>query len=830
MNLEFFKFLVKKHHRTWQNILLLSFCLSLSGNTVIRYHFAKTTPKLSLEERISLILWRSIDSTAVYETEQLYSSGTIGIVYHNISVPSLIESLNKFKAYPANNSFLFAGDPNTIKGILTLPVQATISNIRDTSLRNDYFEEVKHRLDLLNLQIDISASSLQGYSFTMLDSSHIDDISLRKAFNSFDGIIAGSDYDYWKNKLIRLVKSGEIPLKLLNRKVEYARNNKRQIIEQASGNTDFADSQIANPVYLKHWMNNPELEGLNSRLYQNSFSIIKDSKRAIPIRNLNGTSHAAIQLGVLSEEIFQKYLNKYIPVTMYSYDPAKTGWLLQKLSLYDRVFIQFENDVPEDVFQLLNDLRQQTDLFISYLGDKENLYLFDNYSTLISHPEANRYTRQIAAQIFFGGMHSGKQYVSDEKSVFRLGHSSPESAGMDSQTLEQIDKIISFAIRDTTFPGCQVLVAKGGKVVYDKNFGHLTYDNQIPVTHNTIYDLASLTKVLATVPAVMILESSGKIDLDAKLSFYLPELKHTNKTNMIIRDIMIHQAGLYPYWPFWKQTVERGNFRPEFYGPLLNEQYTYEIVPGVYSNRSLQDSTWKWILDSKLVEVKKPKESYPYIYSDFGFIMLQKLVEQYLHTPLDSFAVSTLYQPMGMHQTTFNPDCIFPLDMIAPTEFDAIFRKSLIHGTVHDQTASLMGGVAGNAGLFSNATDLVKYIQMYIQGGTYGGIQYFTPGQTKQYTSKQYKNNRRGLGWDKKDWDNEGNSSCFSSKDAFGHTGFSGTSIWADPEFELIYVFLSNRVYPDSENFKLAVNSIRTRIHDVIYKSIWNYQKTHTDF
>ncbi len=829
MNLGNLTVLLNIFHRSWQSILVFALYLLISGYNAIRHD--DVMAKLSLEEKISMVLWRGIDNTTVFNQEDVYSDGSIGVVFHDISVPSLIKSIEQLDLSSTNNQLLIAGNLNEINGVAPLPAIETIRNIQDSTIKKAYFEEIERRLRLLHLQMDISVSSLKGFSFVMLDSTRNSTITLKDAFNSANVMVAFNEYNDWKDKLIKLVKSGEIPRKLLNEKVRLALENRDRILQINHSHIDFKISQIENPLYLNHLLNGPDLVSLNLKFYQNSFSLLKNDDEVIPITDIKEKTQAILLLSNSSDLPLQNYLNKYLPGTAYCFENFDTGELEQKLLLYDRIFVQFENEVPGEVIQLLDGLLDQVEIFVSYLGSKNNLRLLDRFKVLFWHPEANIFTRNLAPQVFFGGLSiDNKKPQPTNENTFRLHYGTPEMAGMDSRTLDRIDQIVTLAIQDTTFPGCQVLVAKNGQVVYDRNFGYLTYQKQTPVTSNTIYDLASLTKVLATVPAIMNLESSGKIDLDIKLSYYLPELTGTNKNNIIIRDILVHQAGLYPYWPFWKQTIEKGKYAKEYYNSYQNNEYPYEIKPGLYAASTLPDSIWKWTLDTKMVKIDKPNESYPYVYSDFGFIMLQKLIEKNLDTPLDSFALQTLFKPLGMHQTTFLPDCVFPLNKIAPTELETVFRKSLIHGNVHDQTASLMGGVAGNAGLFSNATDLAKFMLMYIQEGYFGGQQYFKPGLTNQFTSEQYENNRRGLGWDKKDWEGEGNSSYYASKKAFGHTGFTGTSIWADPEFELIYVFLSNRVYPDAENFKLAENSIRTRIHDVIYESIWNYRKTHAEF
>ena len=292
---------------------------------------------------------------------------------------------------------------------------------------------------------------------------------------------------------------------------------------------------------------------------------------------------------------------------------------------------------------------------------------------------------------------------------------------------------------------------------------------------------------------------------------------------MIIRDILTHQAGLWPYLPFWKETVKDSLIIGNYYSNHPELNFQYQISGGLYGSQVVQDSVWQWVKASK-IRKKTPRTPYDYKYSDMGYYLLQKLIEGFLNQPMEEFLQQNFYDPMGLNTLSYLPLCRYPLSRIAPTELDNYFRNTLVYGVVHDQGAALFGGVAGHAGLFSNALDLAKLMQMHLQDGTYGGVRYFQPGTIEKFTKKQYDNNRRGLGWDKplqSEW--FGPTSEYASPGTFGHTGFTGTAVWADPEFDLIFVFLSNRIHPNADNRKLIKNNIRTRIQDIIYESIWSY-------
>ncbi|HEX8039584.1 MAG TPA: serine hydrolase, partial [Chryseosolibacter sp.] len=413
-------------------------------------------------------------------------------------------------------------------------------------------------------------------------------------------------------------------------------------------------------------------------------------------------------------------------------------------------------------------------------------------------------------------------------SLRRLTYSFPEDAGLDGSTLDRIAAIAQEAISSGSTPGCYVLVAKDGKVIYDQGFGYLTYENEHPVTDETLYDLASLTKVTATLQTVMFMQEHGLIDINKKLSVYLPELKGTNKKDITIVDVLTHQAGLTPFVPLWPLTVEGPRFlpMPMYYSSQQSLTYPLQIAPALFGSPILKDSVWSWITESKMLD-KPPRTPYSYRYSDLGFMMFKQLAERTLNQPMEEFLQQNFYEPLGAYSLGYNPLHRFTPEKIAPTEMDTLFRHGLVLGTVHDERAAMLGGVSGHAGLFGTANDLSKLGQMLLQNGTYGGLQYYKPETISLFTAKQYASSRRGLGWDKPvqgDWNSP--TSIYASPRTFGHTGFTGTCLWVDPEFNLVYIFLSNRVFPD-RNDKLIQTNIRSRIQDVIYKSIFNFCRSY---
>jgi beta-N-acetylhexosaminidase len=365
-------------------------------------------------------------------------------------------------------------------------------------------------------------------------------------------------------------------------------------------------------------------------------------------------------------------------------------------------------------------------------------------------------------------------------------------------------------------------VAKNGHVVFEKAYGHHDYEKSKPVTTETVYDLASITKVMATTQAVMFLQSQRLLDMDAPVSQYLPDLKDTNKGKIKIRDIMTHEAGLKPYIPYHSRTLEGNKWKNEFYSDHQSIDYGVQVGTNMFAINSLPDSLWKWSLDADMRVMPQGKKRYDYVYSDIGMYMMQRVTERLLNQPLNDFMEHNFYEPLGLYTLTYLPHRKLDLGIIAPTEEDKSFRKHLIRGFVHDQGAAMYGGVAGHAGLFGTANDLAVMMQMLLQGGKYGDVHLLDENTIKEFTKRQSDQSRRGWGWDKPEVEKDKNGSTgkLAPKSTFGHTGFTGTAVWADPENQLIYVFLSNRVFPDASNNKLLKEGYRTEIHDIIYKSL----------
>ncbi|HNB50235.1 MAG TPA: serine hydrolase, partial [Chitinophagales bacterium] len=403
------------------------------------------------------------------------------------------------------------------------------------------------------------------------------------------------------------------------------------------------------------------------------------------------------------------------------------------------------------------------------------------------------------------------------QSNMRLKYGIPLEVNMNVQKLQKADAIIYKAIDDKIFPGAQLLVAKDGNVIYEKAYGFHTYDNTIATKITDLFDIASLTKVTATVPMIMKMQEQGKININKKLGDYFHYPDGVNKKDINIKEMLCHQAGLQAWIPFYKNTLDSlGNPDTLWYSKVQDSIFSVKIVDSLFLKKSFQDSVWNMIYHSALSPVKE------YKYSDLGYYLLQQIIEKTYKDSLQNIVKRYLFAPLGMNYTQYNPRWnAYDLNKIMPTEIENNFRKSLLLGTVHDQGAALLGGVAGHAGVFSNANDLAKYFQLLLNEGTYGANRYYEAATINKFTTKQYPNNRRAIGFDKPTPKGHDGPTCdAASPESFGHTGFTGTIAWADPTNNLIYIFLCNRVYPNAAVNNLAKQNIRPKIQQAVYDAI----------
>jgi CubicO group peptidase (beta-lactamase class C family)/beta-glucosidase-like glycosyl hydrolase len=587
-------------------------------------------------------------------------------------------------------------------------------------------------------------------------------------------------------------------------------------------------------------LTSPEALLLQQQLIINSVALVKNENNAVPLIHLDQLSIATLAVGEHRDQSFSRFLEKYAPLKKFSLQHADdTVGLYDELKKFNVVIagiFPYASQIENEYAGLLKKLSNKTRLIIGNFSSPSIIKLVDTAPAIFQVYSDEETVRKLIPQALFGArpvagfipitptpaIPAGTGIELPPLKVLQFAQ--PEEAGLSSRVLEKINSIAREAIDTKATPGCQVVIARHGKVVFQKSYGWFTYENQQAVNDQTIYDLASITKVSATLQAIMFLHEKGIIDIYKKASVYLPEMQNSNKKDIIIKDILTHQAGLVPFEPWYPITMKDTTLLPHYYSRIQTDSYPLQVAPNVYAATHIKDSIWSWTLKSRLL-TRPDRTPYPFRYSDLSFIILHRLAEKMLNQPLEDFIQQNLYDPLGAFTLGYAPLKRFPFSQITPTEYDNVFRKSLIRGTVHDERAAMLGGYSGHAGLFGNALDLAKLGQMLLQQGEYGNLRYFKPETIDLFTSKQFDTSRRGLGWDKPlQNDMASPVSWWASPKTFGHTGFTGTCLWIDPEFDLVYVFLSNRVYPDRNN-KLITANIRSRIQDVIYQAIFEYCK-----
>lgn len=409
-------------------------------------------------------------------------------------------------------------------------------------------------------------------------------------------------------------------------------------------------------------------------------------------------------------------------------------------------------------------------------------------------------------------------------SASELSFGRPSEVGLDSTYIyTKVDAIMTLGIQKEAFPGAQLLVAKNSKIIFHKAYGFHTYDSIQPVALNDIYDLASVTKITAALPALMKLHSEGKLVLDKSFSSYWkPWQKEANKKDLTVREILAHQAGITPYIVFLNQvTKKNGKLKKKWVSNTASDKYNLQAFDNLYINKRFKKKIYREISKSKVSKEKK------YKYSGLTFLLYPQIIEDLTGMEYSKYLRTHFYDPLGNTTMGFNPKKKNFSNKIVPTEVDTLFRHQLTRNWVHDENAALMGGISGNAGLFATAEDLARLMQLYMNYGVYGRKRYLSEATVKEFASVQYpeNENRRGLGFDKSLLNNnelelkDAYPAPLSSPDSFGHSGFTGTFVWADPKSKLVFIFLSNRVHPTRDHRNLYRLNIRTALHSVFYEA-----------
>ncbi len=611
---------------------------------------------------------------------------------------------------------------------------------------------------------------------------------------------------------------------------------------------EWAGLDTLNMVNLAHIVsdiNNPTLEAFNHKLFDAAFTVLQNKENILPLKRLDTLQIATLCIGEKEMGAFQNTVNLYAQADHFNLkNPAQKSavdTLMESLKMYNLVLISLENvtkksdknfGITPETIALINNIKSCSKVIINLPGNPYALLKFDGIELIdgiVLTYERNAYTLQKGAELIFGGINSfgrlpvsilGKYKAGDGITLgnpIRMRYVSPEDIGLNSNILQKADSIALQAIADHATPGCQIFAAKNGQVFYHKAFGNYTYEKSEPVGINTIYDIASITKISATLFAAMQLYDLKKYNPAQALKDVLPASINTNKGDLIIKDILLHQAGLKPFIPFYESTLEHGKLNAKIYNNTKSSGYSIPVADSIFMVKTYTDTIYNKIMQSSVKGAAK------YVYSDLSFYLTKMFCEHLSGRSIDQY-MGPIYRKIGAHNMGYLPLSRFPKNSIAPTENDKLFRNQIVQGYVHDPGAAMLGGVAGHAGVFSTANDLAKIMSLYLNKGNYGGEQYISSNTISYFTSciACADGNRRGLGFDKPEPNKtkEGPTCASASLSSFGHTGFTGTYAWADPENGLIYIFLSNRVYPDAENKKLAKLNTRTNIHQVFYDAL----------
>ena len=665
------------------------------------------------------------------------------------------------------------------------------------------------------------------------------EVELKALLAGNDVLLFAEDVPTAMTEIKKAIERGEITQEEIDK-----RCMKILLTKQWAGLNHYSKVKLKN---LYEDLNTPHAEMINRKLTEASLTLLQNKNEILPLQNLDSSKIASVSLGYKGLSIFQQTLSNYASIKHFGIDkdakaPAFDS-LLAQLKNYNPIIVHINNtnNKPDKAFgltpqvlEMLKALIKEHNVIVNVAANPYILAKLDSIQfadAVIMSYENSDYSESYSAQLIFGGVGASGKLPVTASSYFKVGmginthqvrfkYTIPEALGIDSRKLAKIDSIAMNGIKDKVFPGCQVLVAKNGNVIYQKSFGHHTYDTKIKVKNTDLYDIASITKIAASTASLMKLVDEGKVNLDNPLCYYMPELEGSNKQNINLREMMTHQAGLKDWIPFWMKTVNKdGTYKEGIYNKTPNDVFYKRVANDLYINKNYEDTIYKRIIESPVKDAGK------YLYSDLGYYFLRKIIEKETGSALNIYVQNSFYAPLGLTTMGYKPLSRFELNRIVPTEFDAKFRKQQVHGDVHDQGAAMLGGVGGHAGLFSNSNDLAVMMQMFMNYGTYGGKRYIDSTTLFKFTECQYcidNQNRRAIGFDKPEMNPDKDSPVCKAVSymSFGHAGFTGTLAWADPQTGIIYIFLSNRVYPDADDNKLAKSGIRGKIHSVIYDAV----------
>jgi len=787
--------------------------------------------------RKSVLYMKGMQQTGIMTTSKHFPGHGDTDTDSHLSLPVIPHSmarLDSVELYPFR-ALINNGAKGVMVAHLYMPTIDTVKNIPSTLSYEVITQLLKNRL------------GFKGYVFTdALDMQGVTkffkpgEIEVRALQAGNDVLLLPQDVAVAIAGIKTAIDSGRLSPELIEAKC------KRMLLLKAElGLMNHQEIKTGN---LIEDLNTREMEILRQKMVDGSMTLIRNNYQMIPLQGLDRRKIAVVSVGDTTPTVFQSTMNNFFSMASYNlpraFNRSVSDSLIKKLTPCDITILALHGITSNamDNYGLTVDMMRFVDSVTKV--NRTILVLFGTPYSLervpgLSKPEAilvayqdNSSTEQSAANVLFGGIGArGTLPVSAQNFAFntgemtdkvRLSYVLPEEIGIPESSLNVIDSIAEDAIRSRAFPGCQIMFAKDGRIFYSKAFGTPRYMDTAKITTNYLYDLASVTKVAATTLAIMKLADEGRLSPDDTLGKFLSGCKGSNKARLTIRDVMAHQAGLQDWIPFYKSTIHQGKADSNIYRVDSSKNFPVRVAQNIWIRKDYPDTIYKIIVNSPL------RATRDYKYSDLGFYLLRKVVEQITQQPFDQYVETSFYRPLGLSAMGFNPRNRFGLNRIAPTEYDSEFRKQLVWGDVHDPGAAMLGGVSGHAGLFSDTYDIAVILQMLINNGTYGGKQYFSEKTVKEFTRIQFpaKGNRRGLGFDKQLQHPVADGPVCKSASplSFGHSGFTGTYIWADPANGLTYVFLSNRVYPDASNQKLSEMNIRTNIHQTVYDLLQRYQ------
>jgi len=648
-----------------------------------------------------------------------------------------------------------------------------------------------------------------------------------------DIFIASESVNVWFEKIKRKVLNNEIPESIIDEKV-----SKILLAKSYIGIDDHLLPVDEDKIekYLKH-----EYFKFNAdKLFENSITLAQNNKDLLPFTQTYKRDFRIINVGNDKLKIFKEYFAKYANFKSYNRPPESSGTLKPLRVIFHKHStsvvvldnIELDSMQHRDFIKSINELSESSKLTVVNYGNPLNLEHFQSTMSLIQVFEKNKITESIVPQILFGGTYANGQLPVSINSnlrygksirtpITRLKYTTPEDVGISPEKLVGIDAIMKAAINKRATPGAQILVAKNGKVFYSKSFGHHTYDKKQKVRNSDLFDLASITKVAATSIGMMKMFDGNKFKLKDKIRDKFDLRKKSRIGRATFKQLLTHSSGLQaniPISDYYRNKEKYIDGCNDYFCTTPDEDYNIRIADSMYFNHNWLDTLWGTVQNLKL------KRRGRFKYSDANFYILKRFIEQESKLPLDDYMSNYFYKRLNLRRLTYNPLKRFKPKHIIPTERDKRWRKQLIRGYVHDEGASLEGGVGGHSGLFSNSNDLAILFQMLLNGGTYGDMKYVKSKTIKDFTTPKH-GNHRGLGFVVKGRRGANSISKKAPGSSYGHTGFTGTCVWVDPKNELIYIFLSSRIHPRKENTRLFKRQVRRRIHDVIYKSLDTFKK-----